>query len=203
MNNKVSNDKNKNFHTDNPISKKEFDTLGRGNFSERIGEAISNYSGLDSLVIGIYGEWGTGKTSVINMIEDAVVSDPKTNKKTIIVNFRPWYFSGQDHLFQQFFGQLAREIVNNLSEAEKKSADKAIKIRRLFKNFILAVEGLNAVVDEVGMPAEKTRKFAINFTNILTLRRLYMRLYTPHFQCSGQMREIHAMTLLGFRLTFV
>lgn len=161
MNNKVSNDKNKNFHTDNPISKKEFDTLGRGNFSERIGEAISNYSGLDSLVIGIYGEWGTGKTSVINMIEEAVVSDSKSNKKPIIVNFRPWYFSGQDHLFQQFFGQLAREIVNNLSEAEKKSADKAIKIRRLFKNFILAVEGLNAVVDEVGMPAEKTRKFAI------------------------------------------
>lgn len=102
---------NKTIRTDNPIAKKEADTLGRGGFAEKIGKAIGQYDGLDSLVIGIYGKWGTGKTSVINMVLETVVAEATAEESApIIINFRPWYFSGQDHLLEQFFKQLASQI---------------------------------------------------------------------------------------------
>ena len=50
----------------------EEDLLGRVTFSNNFAEAISGYDGKDCLVIGLFGSWGTGKTSVINMALDRI-----------------------------------------------------------------------------------------------------------------------------------
>ena len=42
--------------------------LGRSSFAKQLGKAIFEYNGDDGLVIGLFGKWGTGKTSVINMV---------------------------------------------------------------------------------------------------------------------------------------
>ena len=54
------------YSTDKPITSKKEDVLGRKDFSKRLGRLIYNYQGEDGLVLGLYGEWGSGKTSVIN-----------------------------------------------------------------------------------------------------------------------------------------
>jgi predicted KAP-like P-loop ATPase len=53
-------------NNDQPINKYENDLLGRQNFVKNLAKSIKKYSGKDSFVIGLYGEWGTGKTSIIN-----------------------------------------------------------------------------------------------------------------------------------------
>lgn len=55
------------YSIDRPINKSEEDLLGRVSFSKYLGEAIYKYKGSDGLVIGLFGKWGTGKTSIINM----------------------------------------------------------------------------------------------------------------------------------------
>ena len=60
------------YSTDKSITSEKEDVLGRKDFSKRLGRLIYNYQGEDGLVLGLYGEWGSGKTSVINMVEEEI-----------------------------------------------------------------------------------------------------------------------------------
>ena len=48
------------------------DTLNRSNFAENLSLNIQNYFNRSNncLTIGLMGEWGSGKTSILNMTED-------------------------------------------------------------------------------------------------------------------------------------
>lgn len=94
--------------SDRPIQKRDEDALSRRNFSEYLAKSLMNYSDPDCLVVGLYGKWGHGKTSILNMIEDYYHSNK--NNSPIIVKFNPWYFSDQNQLFTQFFKALATTI---------------------------------------------------------------------------------------------
>lgn len=59
---------NVNSCADKPIITSEQDLLGRVDFSRHLAQAICENDGSDGLVIGMYGKWGTGKTSIINMM---------------------------------------------------------------------------------------------------------------------------------------
>jgi len=88
---------------DNPITSKELDLLKRNPLAEKIADFISKLEDKESLVIGIEGEWGSGKTSFINLIIDKL----KINDKSIIVKFNPWHFSNQNELVKDFFYSLS------------------------------------------------------------------------------------------------
>ena len=55
------------YVADKPIEKADEDLLGRFDFAKQFGKSISEYDSEDGLVIGLYGKWGSGKTSIINM----------------------------------------------------------------------------------------------------------------------------------------
>jgi len=52
---------------DRPISQRSEDRLNRPAFAQALGESID---GPDGLVVGIYGNWGAGKTSLVDIIEE-------------------------------------------------------------------------------------------------------------------------------------
>ena len=56
------------FSSDKPIKGKDFDQLNRTNFSKQLAKAILSYTDKDNFTIGLCGKWGTGKTSVLNMV---------------------------------------------------------------------------------------------------------------------------------------
>lgn len=58
--------------TDTPIKVREQDLIGRIPFAERLADILKSAAGPESLVIGLYGPWGSGKTSVINLVENAL-----------------------------------------------------------------------------------------------------------------------------------
>lgn len=98
------------FKPDKPIKKTKEDRLGRAEFSQAFGKAILAYNESDSIVTALYGDWGTGKTSVINMTLEYVdeqSKEKKKNKKSIIVKFNPWNYSDQSHLIALFFKELS------------------------------------------------------------------------------------------------
>ena len=55
------------YSADTPITTASDDKLDRAVFSRRIAEAIMGWRDERSLVIGVLGEWGCGKTSILQM----------------------------------------------------------------------------------------------------------------------------------------
>ncbi|MHB8104600.1 MAG: KAP family P-loop NTPase fold protein, partial [Dehalococcoidales bacterium] len=98
------------FNSDKPIKSKTEDILRRSQFAEALGQSIINYKAKDSLVIGLFGEWGSGKSSIINMVEEYIESIYQVKNrenKPIIIKFNPWNYSNQNQLVTQFFNVLS------------------------------------------------------------------------------------------------
>ena len=100
-----------NYSPDKPIDTEEQDLLGRSFFSNQLGKAIYEYNGKDGLVIGLFGKWGTGKTSVINMAANEINKlAEKDDNKPLIMRFAPWNYSDKDNLISLFFQSLKNKI---------------------------------------------------------------------------------------------
>lgn len=98
------------FKPDRPIEATKDDLLGRAEFSRSFGQAILAYDEKDSIVTALYGDWGSGKSSVINMtLEyiDGQARNKRKDEKPIIVKFNPWNYSDQSHLVALFFKELS------------------------------------------------------------------------------------------------
>lgn len=101
------------FHADKPIDKKEFDCLNRTEFSKQLAKAILSYTKNDNLVISLYGKWGSGKTSILNMVIEEIgkLSNGRNEDETpIIIKFNPWNYSDCSQLINQFFVALQTQI---------------------------------------------------------------------------------------------
>ena len=101
------------IHNDKPIEASDSDILGRDFFVQSVASLICNYFETDSIAIGICGEWGSGKTSTLNLIESKVLAknkDIKSKHKNKVIRFNPWNFSNQDQLLEQFFKFLRKEL---------------------------------------------------------------------------------------------
>lgn len=106
------------YSTDKPIEKRDDDKLERKNFSNQLSKAIYEYKDKDGLVIGLFGEWGTGKTSVVNMVEQGINELSEENEnKPLIVRFSPWNYTDKDNLISLFFKDLRIQIYNNSGES--------------------------------------------------------------------------------------
>lgn len=100
-----------NYSADKPIVSKKEDLLGRATFSNKLAKAIYEYKDDSGLVIGLFGKWGTGKTSVINMAEEELLRLSKTDdNKPLFVKFSPWNYSDQDNLISLFFHSLNNKL---------------------------------------------------------------------------------------------
>ena len=110
------------YCSDRPITNIDEDLLGRASFSKQLGNAIYKYNFKDSLVIGLFGKWGTGKTSVINMaFQEIEKLSENDENKPIIVRFAPWNYSNKDNLIAQFFSCLKESVeIDDNSELKRK-----------------------------------------------------------------------------------
>lgn len=114
------------FNSDKPISNENEDELNRMPFVKRLSKSICNYGSQDCLVIGLMGEWGCGKTSILNLTFSEI---KKEKDDWIFIDFNPWYFSNQDNLILQFFNRLLNELKfsDNLTRKAKDTLFKFMK----------------------------------------------------------------------------
>jgi len=132
------------FKPDKPIELSKEDILGRGSFSKALAEAILLIKDKNNIVIGLYGEWGTGKTSVINMalehVTEMSVVKP-SEEKPIVVRFNPWNFSDQNQLITQFFQHLSSMLKRkDFSEEAKEIGTKLDAYSKFFEPLTLVPE---------------------------------------------------------------
>lgn len=112
------------YNSDKPITCAEDDLLGRSSFAKLLGKAIISDYSHDNIVIGLFGKWGSGKTSIINIAINEIERQATTiseDKKPIIMQFSPWNFTDSESLIGQFFVQLKNEIsLNDENSAMKR-----------------------------------------------------------------------------------
>lgn len=93
--------------TDTPIKAREQDLIGRIPFTERLADILKSSAGPESLVIGLYGPWGSGKTSVINLVENALSRKEDDGKADVsVVRFEPWNYLSAEQLLAQFLKEV-------------------------------------------------------------------------------------------------
>lgn len=104
------------FLSDNPIGDPGEDRFQRAPFAQRIADSIIDSNSRNTMVIGIYGAWGEGKTSVLEMIEKHLA-----DKESIIsLTFNPWRYKDEDGLLKQFFTLLAASLNTRLQKKKEK-----------------------------------------------------------------------------------
>src|SRR5947207_602709 len=97
------------YFSDDAITDPDLDAFRRRPFARRVAQTIVNHKDISSIVIGIYGAWGEGKTSLLSLIEGELKNDPNV----VCIHFNPWRFTDETALLRQFFSALANALDKN------------------------------------------------------------------------------------------
>ncbi|HUA74313.1 MAG TPA: P-loop NTPase fold protein, partial [Solirubrobacteraceae bacterium] len=90
---------------DEAIRHRDQDRLDRVRLADAIAEQAIAVPPALGFVIGVVGEWGSGKTSLLNMVSESVESRGGT-----VVFFDPWMFSGAEELVARFLQELGTQL---------------------------------------------------------------------------------------------
>lgn len=96
------------IHTDAEISSISEDRLERAPFARRVTERILKSTDCPSVVFGLSGAWGSGKTSVLKMIEEILTHENASTWKTVW--FTPWSAADVPTLTEEFYRAIASAI---------------------------------------------------------------------------------------------
>jgi hypothetical protein len=114
------------FLGDNAISRPEQDLFNFKFYAEKVQRLIQhNSSNTEPITIGIYGKWGEGKTSFLNLIENKIDHFEKNqgDKEYLKFHFNPWRYSSEDEMLFDFFDSLSKKFYvkenTNLQEVGK------------------------------------------------------------------------------------
>ncbi|WP_017212377.1 KAP family P-loop NTPase fold protein [Clostridium beijerinckii] len=106
------------IQSEKPIKDRNEDKLKRNRFAINLAQNINNYNYEESITIGLMGSWGSGKSSIINMVKSDI-----DLSKIELVEFNPWYFSGRKQLISDFFEMLSDSIGTNEGKVNKLGKD--------------------------------------------------------------------------------
>lgn len=115
------------FDADRPIERREQDRLGRRSFAETIARQVRAVPAEHGFTAAVVGEWGSGKTSVLNMVAEALKGDDDV----AILHFNPWLFSSADDLVTRFFRELSAQLGRGRSEKLKNVAKAVAELGQL------------------------------------------------------------------------
>jgi len=118
------------YSSDSPLSNPEGDRFSRWPFAKRVSDVIAKRNDPSSIVIGLFGAWGDGKTTVLNFIEESL----KVNPNVICIRFNPWRYGTEDQLLEGFFLDIAEAL-------DTKLITTGDKIKDIFKKVVPAAAG--------------------------------------------------------------
>ncbi len=136
------------YTADAPIRTPDQDLFRRWPFAQRVAQTIANRIDPSSIVIGIYGAWGEGKTSVLNFIETELRQSPRV----VCFRFNPWRFPDEERLIVNFLAELAEVLGKSLSTNKE-------KIGEIFGKYLIAPASI------IGQ-AETARQFSFLLSSI-------------------------------------
>lgn len=100
--------------TDIPIQNRSEDLFEYEKFTQRFVACLKEFRSQDGLVVALNGEWGSGKTSVINLIKADLIKDNSIK----VVSYSYWWYEGRKEVITAFlFGLL--DAIHAVGYSEK------------------------------------------------------------------------------------
>ena len=137
---------------DKPITLPEEDILGFNPLAEVIAGSISKMEKPEGTVIAVNGPWGSGKSSVVNLVRHHLRNGTE-NDCLGIVDFKCWWFRGEEALTLAFFHELYSAFSPSLTRRAKKAFSKLGQILSIGGTTLSAVGSFNAPLADMGKAA--------------------------------------------------
>jgi hypothetical protein len=136
--------------TDQAVRSRDEDTLGRLAYARRAAELIyRTHSSESSAVFGLSGPWGSGKTSLVNMITEELVN---AHPKWAVARFTPWATSDVSGLLGEFYASLAEVLPRKKGQQVRRALAATASVAAPAAKIIpvageVAAEGVRALGD--------------------------------------------------------
>lgn len=135
------------FSSDEPICNRSDDLLDRADFADRLANVLCSAAPTTApLVIGLYGPWGSGKTSVVNLVAKQL---EERHDVIAALRFEPWNYLTSSQLVEQFFHQLAQSL--KLAKARSNAALGAAEAFANYSQTLLASGALSPILPDEGI----------------------------------------------------
>jgi len=120
-----------------PIHKADDDEIGMNGEIDKLKKYTEPTEHTSSRIIGLFGEWGSGKTSLLNLFTESVKKDDKYKTQTGIITINVHLYENTSELYINFFYALLKKL------QEKVLLPRFDKYQ-IIKSFILPLfKGLN------------------------------------------------------------
>ncbi|MBV7335741.1 KAP family NTPase [Chloroflexi bacterium TSY] len=108
------------YALDEPLSDPSDDLLGMAIYAQRLAEFIRDIT--PPFTIGVYGEWGSGKTTFVQFTKHYLVhsktSTPEQDVK--FISFSAWPHTTSDELWRALIMTMAKELYDVSDEGQNK-----------------------------------------------------------------------------------
>ncbi len=94
--------------SDQPLQNPDNDALGHAPFARNLASSIEKMAPPEGIVVALNGPWGSGKTSILNFTRE--VLREQDGESPVVVEFNPWWFTGEEDLALHFFRELRAEL---------------------------------------------------------------------------------------------
>ena len=135
------------FLVDIPIVTPNQDAFKRNSFAKALASKIQSRPAMinaGAFALGITGSWGSGKTSFINLVRDAISPENR-----VIIEFNPWRSAGPHKIVQDFFSQLRSSLAAFDPSLSKSINDYARTLVKIDENEITKfLEGISDFIFE-------------------------------------------------------
>lgn len=102
---------------DRSVRSRAEDTLGRVAFADALARQVAGADPAEEVVFGLVGPYGSGKTSLLNMLAEALGED---HAGVVVLRFTPWMFTGTEHLVGVLFEELGAQLLERPDDRLKR-----------------------------------------------------------------------------------
>lgn len=122
---------------DSPVFDPKDDHLNRWPLARQIYNVATNGPADWSARIGVYGEWGTGKTSVLKFVSALAEADGH-----IVVWFDPWEFSNKTEMWRSYVGTVYKAVEAKLGRLAEGDAVRRTELVTKVGSVVAKIAGL-------------------------------------------------------------
>ena len=139
---------------DSDAPQRSEDRFGRLAFAQQLADYLILQPGQDSLVLGLEGEWGSGKSWVIEQVKQRLAQ-----QDVVTISFNPWLIGSETELIGAFMQELSSQLtehgswrtqvqgqVKKLAQAVASYGDKLLYLKYL--KYLPGVSGVGEFVED-------------------------------------------------------
>lgn len=89
----------------------EYDLLEKNVISDQLFETIQDLEPQSKLIIALEGEWGSGKSTILNLVKKNIINDKKTRSNCIIIDdFDPWHYNDERSMLKSMLEKIIDSV---------------------------------------------------------------------------------------------